>query len=186
MTRDEALALQSEWVENPSLRKHMLSVAACMAAYAVKLGEDADLYEVVGLLHDFDYERHPTQEEHPFVGVEELRRQGVDEVICRAILSHADYSGVTRESNLEKVLYACDELAGFLVACALMRPERLEGMTPKSVKKKMKSKGFAAGVNRDDIVSGAEDLGVPLDDHLAFCIAALRPLAAELELVPSA
>lgn len=182
MTRDEALALQAEWVSNDNLRKHMLAVATCCRAYAVKLGEDPDLYEIVGLLHDFDYERHPTPEEHPFVGVEELRRRGVDEVICHAILAHADYSGVPRESNLDRVLYACDELSGFIVAVALMRPGKLEGMEPSSVRKKMKAKAFAAGVNREDIVRGAEELGVDLNEHIAFCIAALSGVAGELGL----
>ena len=182
MNRDQALALQHEWVSSESLRGHMLAVAACVKAYAATWGEDAELWEVVGLLHDFDFERHPTPEEHPFVGVEHLRTLGVDEAVCRAILSHADYSGVTRESRLEKTLYACDELAGFIVAVALMRPEKLAGMKPKSVKKKMKQKSFAAAIQRDDIINGAADLGIELDDHIAHCIAALQPVAAELGL----
>lgn len=182
MTRDEALALQHEWVEGDSLRMHMLAVATCMRAYAEELGEDGELYEVVGLLHDIDYEEHPSPAEHPFVAVQYLREQGVDETICRAILSHADYADVPRESQLEKVLYACDELSGFLTAVALMRPEKLAGMTAKSVKKKLKQKSFAAGVNRDDIQRGADELGVDLDEHITFCIAAMTPRAAELGL----
>ena len=182
MTPAEALAIQSAWVTSDSLRKHHLAVATCLRAYAEAAGQDADLYEVVGLLHDFDFERHPDLSEHPFVGVEELRRRGIDEVICRAILSHADYSGVARESHLERALYACDELSGFLIAVALMRPERLVGLGPASVKKKMKTKGFAAAVNRDDLVRGAAELGVELDEHIAFCVAALLPVAEQLGL----
>ncbi len=182
MTRAEALALQAEWVSNDNLRKHMVAVAACCRAYAEKLGEDPELYEVAGLLHDFDYERHPTPAEHPFVGVEELRRRGVDEAVCHAILAHADDRGVPRDSNLDRVLYACDELSGFIVAVALMRPGRLEGLEPSSVRKKMKAKAFAAGVNRDDIIRGAEELAVELNEHIAFCVAALRGVASELGL----
>lgn len=182
MNRDEALALQHEWVASASLRGHMLAVAACVKAYALEWGEDAALWEVVALLHDFDYERHPDLSEHPYVGVEELHRRGVDEVICRAILSHGDHTGVPRLTRLEQTLYACDELAGFIVAVALMRPEKLAGMTARSVRKKMKQKSFAAAVNRDDIVRGAEELGVALDAHIDHCIAALQPLAADLGL----
>ncbi|NUP98385.1 MAG: HD domain-containing protein [Armatimonadetes bacterium] len=183
MTPAEALALQHEWVASDSLRKHMLAVAACLRAYANKDGQDPELYEVVGLLHDFDYERHPTADEHPFVGVEELRRRGVDEVICRAILSHATYSGVPRESHLERALFACDELAGFVTAVALMRPEKLTNMSASSVRKKMKAKAFAANVSREDIVQGATEMGVDLNEHIEFCIAALQARAAELGLV---
>lgn len=186
MTPEEALALQHEWVSADSLRKHMLAVAACMRAYAERFGEDAELYEVVGLLHDYDYERYPSLDEHPYRGVEELRRRGVSEVICRAILSHNDASGVIRESTLEKVLYACDELSGFLIACALVRPGRLEGLEPKSVRKKMKQASFAAAVSREDIIRGAAELGVDLDEHIAFCVAALAKVADQLDLVPEA
>jgi len=182
MTPEQALALQREWVTSDSLRKHMLAVAACLRAYAVKLGEPPDLWSAVGLIHDFDFERHPTLDEHPMAGVAELRRRGVDEVICRAVLSHGDLTGVPRESPLEKTLYACDELAGFIMAVALMRPERLQGMTASSVRKKMKTKAFAAAVRREDIIAGAEDLGVDLNEHIDFCIAALQPLASELGL----
>ncbi len=182
MNRDQALALQHAWVTSESLRGHMLAVAACVRAYAVDWGEDAALWEVVALLHDFDYERHPDLAEHPYAGVEELRRMGVEEVICRAILSHGDHTGVTRESRLEKTLYACDELAGFIVAVALMRPEKMTGMTARSVRKKMKQKSFAAAVNRDDILRGAAELGVDLDAHIDHCIAALQPIAADLGL----
>jgi metal dependent phosphohydrolase len=180
MTRDEALAIQGEWVTTESLRKHLLAVAACMKAYAEHYGEDPELYEVVGLLHDFDFERYPTLDQHPFRGVEELRRRGVDEVICRAILSHAVAGGPPRQSNLEHTLFACDELSSFIVAVALMRPDRLAGLEPSSVRKKMKQKGFAAAVDRDEIARGAEELGLDLDEHIRRCIAALQPVAEAL------
>ena len=182
MSPDEARALMYEWVQNENLRRHGEAVAACLRAAAVAEGEDADLWETVGLLHDFDWERHPTLDEHPHKGVEILRGMGVDEVICRAVASHARHTGVSRETRLEKMLFACDELAGFINAVALMRPERLGGMTPKSVRKKMKDKAFAAAVSREDITDGAADLGVDLDAHIAFCIAALQPMAARLGL----
>ncbi|MCC7491322.1 MAG: HDIG domain-containing protein [Fimbriimonadaceae bacterium] len=182
MSPVEALALQHAWVTGDSLRKHMLAVATCLRAYAPHYGGDPDLWETVGLLHDFDYERHPSLAEHPLVGVAELRRRGVDEVICRAVLSHADHADCPRVSDLEKCLYACDELAGFLVAVALLRPEQLAGMGVSSVKKKLKTKAFAANVSRDDIARGAAELGVDLDSHIACCIAALQTRAAELGL----
>ncbi len=182
MTRDEALALQHEWVQSESLRKHCLAVAACLRACAEATGHDPELYEVVGLLHDFDYERYPNLTDHPFRGVEELRRRGVDEIICRAVLSHADGSGVARESHLEKTLYACDELSGFLTAVALMRPDRLTGLTASSVRKKMKAKAFAAAISREDIVRGAAELEVDLDEHIQFCVGALQRVADQLGL----
>lgn len=182
MTRDEALAIVDQWVENDNLKKHMLAVAACLKAYAGRYGGDPELWEVVGLLHDFDWEKHPNLDDHPAKGVAWLREQGVDEVICRAILAHAPRTGVKPESDLEKCLLACDELAGFLIAVALMRPEQLGGMSASSVKKKMKQKSFAAAVSREDIFHGAELLGVDLDEHITFCIAALQGIAGELGL----
>lgn len=182
MSPDQARELMYEWVSNENLRRHGEAVAACLRAYAEAAGEDADLWETVGLLHDFDWERHPTLDEHPQKGVAILREMGVDEVICRAVASHARHTGVSRETRLEKTLFAVDELAGFINAVALMRPERLVGMTPKSVRKKMKDKAFAAAVSREDITEGAADLGVALDEHIAFCIAALEPIAARLGL----
>ena len=181
--RDEALALLHEYTVKPGLRNHALAVEAAMKAYARKHGEDEHAWGLVGLLHDFDYERWPTAEDHPFRGVEILEQQGYPEWFRRAVLSHAEYTGVTRESSLEKVLFACDELCGFLTACALVTPTKsLHDVKVKSVKKKMKSKGFAASVNRDDIRNGTEQLGVELDEHIAFVLEALRGIAGELGL----
>ena len=154
-----------------------------MRAYAKKYGEDEGLWGVVGLLHDFDYEKYPSPEDHPFRGCEILKEHGYSEEIRRAILSHAQYSGVPRESKMEKALFACDELAGFLTACALVKPGKsLAEVEAASVRKKMKDKAFARSVNRDDIVQGAGELGVPLEDHIAFCIEAMRGIASELGL----
>jgi len=184
MKRDEAWALLSEQTSSTNLLKHMLAVEAVMRAYAKKFGEDEELWGVVGLLHDLDYERHPSQEAgHPFAGVELLRARGVSEPICRAILTHADYSGVPRESSMERALYSADELSGFVIAVALVRPSRsLDDVDVPAVKKKMKDKAFARGVRREDIVRGAEELGVPLDEHIAFVIDALRAVAPRLGL----
>jgi putative nucleotidyltransferase with HDIG domain len=184
MTRDEAWALVCEWIHNPNLRKHLLAAEAAMRAYARRLGEDEDSWGIVGLVHDLDYERCPSQEAgHPFVGVEELRRRGVPEAWCRAIVSHADYSGVPRQSSMEKALYGVDELVGFVIAVALVKPSKsLAEVDVTSVKKKMKDKAFARGVNRDDVVRGAEELGVPLDEHIELVINALRDVASELGL----
>jgi putative nucleotidyltransferase with HDIG domain len=188
MTRDEALALMQEHTHSPSLRQHMLAVEAAMRGYAAKLGEDAEPWGIVGLLHDFDYEKFPNQEHsptegHPAWGVEQLRARGVAEPLCRAILGHAAYSGVPRDSGLAKALFAVDELCGFLVACALVRPSKsFADLEVSSVKKKLKDKAFARGVNRDEVRQGAEELGVPLDEHIAFCIPALRPVEAALGL----
>jgi putative nucleotidyltransferase with HDIG domain len=181
--RDAALELLHEYTTKPGLIKHALAVEAACRAYAEQRGEDAEAWGLVGLLHDFDYERWPTPEDHPFRGVEILARRGYPEWFRRAILSHADYSGVARETLLEKTLFACDELSGFLTACALVTPTRsLHDVKVKSVRKKMKSKGFAASVSRDDIVTGATDLGLELDDHIAFVLAALQRVAASLAL----
>jgi len=188
MTRDDALALMAEHTASPGLRQHMLAVEAAMRAYAAKFGEDQDTWGIAGLLHDYDYERYPNDahaptEEHPSWGVRELRARGVAEAICRAILGHASYTGVPRDTPLARALYAVDELCGFLVACALVRPSKsFADLEVSSVKKKLKDKAFARGVNRDDVRQGAEELGIPLDDHIAFVIQALRPVEANLGL----
>src|SRR5581483_3870170 len=172
---ERALATLHEWVQSESLRKHCYAVADSMKHFAQLRGEDVDLWEAVGLLHDMDYERHPTADEHPFKGVEWLRANGWSEEVCRAILSHADYSGVNPETPLEKTLRAVDELSGFVIAVALVRPsKRIEDVDLSSVKKKMKDKAFARAVNRDDIRHGAEDLGLPLDDVITHVIEALK------------
>jgi putative nucleotidyltransferase with HDIG domain len=182
VNREESWELLREWTESDSLLKHMLAVEAAMRAYARKFGEDEERWGITGLLHDMDYEKHPTPAEHPTVGVAELERRGYPEDVRRAILSHADYLDVPRETPMEKTLYAVDELSGFLVVCALVRPERLEGLKAKSVRKKMKQKSFAASVNREDITSGAEELDVDLNEHIDFVVAALRERADALGL----
>jgi predicted hydrolase (HD superfamily) len=181
----QARALLHEWVESESLRKHCEAVSACLRSFARPDGEDEDLWGAVGLLHDMDFEKHPNLElapdGHPFVGVAYLREQGWGETICRAILSHADYSGVVPESALEKTICAVDELSGFVIAVALVRPDKsIHNVEVKSVRKKMKDKAFAAKVNRDEIIHGAERLGVPLDDLIADVITALRTEADRL------
>ncbi len=186
MNREAAYDLMREWTEGDSLRKHMLAVEAAMRAYAKKFGEDEEKWAVTGLLHDMDYEKHPTPDEHPMVGVRELERRGYPEDVLHAIKGHADYLDVPRDTLMSRTLYAVDELSGFVVACALMRPERLENMKARSVRKKMKQKSFAAAVNRDDIVRGAEDLGVDLNEHIEFVAAALRERADVLGLEPEA
>jgi putative nucleotidyltransferase with HDIG domain len=181
--RASAWNLMCEYTLSESLRRHMLAVEACMRAYARRFGEDEDKWGIAGLLHDFDYEKYPTQQEHPFVGNRILEERGYPEEIRRAILSHADYSGVKRESKMEKVLYACDELAGFITASALVKPNKsLAEVEAKSVRRKMKDKAFARSVNRDDIINGAADLGVDLEEHIAFCIEAMKGIAGELGL----
>jgi len=185
---DRALSILHEWVQSDSLRRHCYAVADSMRHFAQLSGADADLWEAVGLLHDMDYERHPNQEQsptegHPFVGVATLREQGWSEEICRAILSHADYAGVTRETPLERTLYAVDELSGFVMAVARVRPSKsINEVDVTSVKKKMKDKAFARAVNRDDIVRGAEELGMPLEDVIVGVIAALKADAERLGL----
>jgi len=186
VNREESWELLREWTEGDSLLKHMLAVEAAMRAYARKFGEDEERWGITGLLHDMDYEKHPTPAEHPTVGVAELERRGYPEDVRRAILSHADYLDVPRETPMEKTLYAVDELSGFVVACALVRPERLEGLKAKSVRKKMKQKSFAASVNREDITRGAEELGVDLNEHIEFVVAALRERADALGLAARA
>ena len=188
MTRDEALKLMQEHTQSPGLRQHMLAVEAALRAYATKLGEDPEAWGVVGLLHDFDYERYPNEahsptEGHPSWGVRLLRERGLPEASCRAILGHASYTGVPRDTPLARTLFAVDELCGFLVACTLVRPSRSFGdLEVSSVKKKLKDKAFARGVNRDEVRQGAEELGVPLDDHVGFVIQALRPVEGTLGL----
>jgi len=181
--RNQAWGLLCEYTQSESLRKHMLAVEACMRAYARKFGEDENKWGITGLLHDFDYEKYPTPAEHPFVGNKILEERGYPEEMRRAILSHADYSGVKRESRMEKTLYACDEIAGFITASALVKPNKsLAEVEAKSVRKKMKDKAFARSVNRDDIINGAADLGVDLEEHIAFCIEAMKGIAGELGL----
>ncbi len=185
MTRQDDLQLLHQYTKSESLIRHMMAVEAAMRAYAAKFGEDVDTWGTVGLMHDFDYERWPDPPDHPLQGAEILKQHGYPDHVIYAIKSHADYlTDCPRVSWLDKALYACDELCGFIVACALMRPGRLNGMTPKSVRKKLKTSTFAAAVNRDDITRGATDLGVDLDDHIAFIIAALQPIASELDLIP--
>ncbi|HEY1527085.1 MAG TPA: HD domain-containing protein [Candidatus Angelobacter sp.] len=181
--RNQAWSLLCEYTQSESLRKHMLAVEACMRAYARKFGEDENQWGITGLLHDFDYEKYPTPAEHPFVGNKILEERGYPEDMRRAILSHADYSGVKRKSKMEKTLYACDEIAGFITASALVKPNKsLAEVEAKSVRKKMKDKAFARSVNRDDIINGAADLGVDLEEHIVFCIEAMKGIAAELGL----
>lgn len=183
MSREQDLALLHEYTTSDSLIKHMLAVEAAVRAYARQFGEDEEKWGTVGLLHDFDYQRWPDPPDHPLKGAAILAERGYPDDVIYAIKSHADYlPDCPRVSLLDKTLYACDELAGFITACALVRPGRLEGLTPKSVRKKMKQTSFAAAVNRDDIVSGAEDLGVELNEHIAFVISALRGVAGELGL----
>ena len=175
MSPQEARTLMMEWVESEALRTHMECVAACMDSYCTGDAQERDAWIVAGLLHDFDYQRHPSVEEHPFVGVEYLRNNtDVSEEIIEAILGHATYSGVERVTSMAKTLFAVDELAGFIVACALIRPTGLEGMQAKSVKKKLKNKNFAAAVSREDIAAGIEELGVELSEHIDRCIDAIR------------
>jgi putative nucleotidyltransferase with HDIG domain len=181
--RDAAWCLLTEFTQSESLRKHALAVEACMRAYARKLGADEHLWGNVGLLHDFDYDRYPSREDHPYKGNEILRERGYSDEFRKAIMSHAEYTGVPRETPMEKTLFACDELAGFLTACALVKPGKsLAEVEAKSVKKKMKDKAFARSVNRDDITTGAAELGVDLEAHIAFCIEAMKAIAPELGL----
>jgi putative nucleotidyltransferase with HDIG domain len=187
-SRDDALALMHEYTQSDALRKHMLAVEAALRAEAQKYGEDEDLWGVVGILHDFDYERFPNEarsptEEHPSEGVRILEARGVSEAVRRAILGHASHTGVPRDTLMARALFGVDELCGFLVACALVRPSRsLADLEVSSVKKKLKDRAFARGVNRDEVRLGAEELGVPLDEHIRFVIEALRPIERELGL----
>jgi putative nucleotidyltransferase with HDIG domain len=183
LDRDQAWELLCEHTKSEGLRKHALAVETCVTAYARKLGEDEGLWSVTALLHDFDWEIHPTLEEHPQKGEPILAARGVPEVVRRAILSHANHLGVPRVSPLEKTLYACDELAGFITAISYVKPSRsVFEVDTQSVKKKMKDKAFARSVNRQDIVDGAQELGVPLDEHIEFCVKAMQARAEELGL----
>jgi putative nucleotidyltransferase with HDIG domain len=183
LTREQAWELFCEWTESPSLRKHVLAVEAAMRAYAPRFGGDPELWGMVGLLHDLDYERYPDLETgHPRKALEELERQGFSDEFVRAVASHADFLGVSRETDMEKALYAVDELSGFVMACAYVRPQGIHGLTPKSVKKKLKTPAFAAAVDRDDLRAGAEALGVDFDEHVSTVIAALEERSAELAL----
>jgi len=182
MDRQAAWDLLCEYTKNENLRKHALAVEACLRAYARKFGEDEEKWAAVGLIHDFDYELYPNAPDHPVKGSDILKERGVSEEIRRAILGHANYTGVARDTLLAKALYACDELAGFVTACALVRPDRIATLEAKSVRKRMKDKAFARAVSREDITKGAEELGLPLDEHITFCIAAMRSIATELGL----
>src|SRR5579872_1963108 len=183
MDRNQAWELLCEFTKSDSLRRHALAVETCVAAYAIHFGEDENKWSVTALLHDFDYEMHPDAPDHPMKGEPILAGRGVDPEIRRAILSHANYSGVPRESLLEKTLFACDELAGFLTACSYVKPGRsIFEVDVASVKRKLKAKAFARNVNREDITSGAQELGAPLEEHIAFCIEAMKARAADLGL----
>jgi putative nucleotidyltransferase with HDIG domain len=185
LDREEAWRLLCEWTQSDSLRKHMLAVETSMRAYARKFGEDEEKWGITGLLHDMDYEKHPTPAEHPMVGVRELASRNYPEDVLEAIKGHADYLDVPRETLLARTLYAVDELSGFIVACALVRPEGLEGLRAKSVRKKMKQRSFAANVSREDIVRGAEEIDVDLNGHIDFIAAALRERSDALGLTAS-
>ncbi len=181
--RETAWCLLTEFTQSENLRKHALAVEACMRAYARRFGEDEDKWGVVGLIHDFDYDRWPSAQEHPYLGNQILAEREWPEEIRKAIMSHADYTGVPRETRMEKALFACDELAGFITAAALVRPDKsIHSLEAKSVKKRMKDKAFARSVSRDDITNGAAALGVDLDEHIGFCIEAMKKVAAELGL----
>jgi putative nucleotidyltransferase with HDIG domain len=187
MQRDGAWCLLTEFTQSESLRKHALAVEVCMCAYARKAGADEELWGMVGLLHDFDYEKYPSPEDHPYRGCEILKDRGYSEEVRRAIMSHAEYSGVARVSPMEKTLFACDELAGFITACTLVKPSKsLAEVEAKSVRKKMRDKAFARSVHREDIIAGAADLGLDLEEHIAFCIDAMKGIAGELGLDGSA
>jgi putative nucleotidyltransferase with HDIG domain len=183
LTRDAAWSLLTEYTKSESLLKHAIAVEAAVRGYARRFGEDEEAWGFVGLIHDFDYERWPDPENHPFRGVEILRDRGCPEFVLRAILSHADYSGVPRETRLEHTLYACDEMAGFVTAAALVRPTKsVLDLEAASVRKRMKDKAFARAVNREDLVRGAEELGLPLEEHIANVIASMRERADDLGL----
>ena len=181
-TREQAWDTLTRYTQSEALRRHALAVEASTASYARRFGEDEELWRVTALLHDFDYEIHPTLDQHPQDGAPILREEGYPEVVVRAVLSHAEHVGLERETLLEKTLFACDELSGFVHACGLVRPTGLDGLEPKSVRKKLKQPSFAAGVHRDEVYAGAELLGLELDEHIANVIEALQPIAPELGL----
>jgi putative nucleotidyltransferase with HDIG domain len=181
-TRQQAWETLTQYTKSEALLRHALAVEASTASYAARFGEDAELWRVAALLHDFDYEIHPTIENHPQDGAPILRELGYPEVVIDAVLAHASHTGVVRDTPLKKSLFACDELSGFVHACGLVRPTGLEGLEPKSVKKKLKQPSFASGVSREDVYEGAEELGVDLDEHIRNVVEALRPISAELGL----
>ena len=181
-TRAAAWETLNRYTKNEALLRHALAVEAAVGAYAQKFGEDEELWRATALLHDFDYEMHPTLDKHPQDGAPILREEGYPEDVIEAILSHAEHLELPRDTMLKKTLFACDELSGFVHACALVRPTGLEGLEPKSVRKKLKQPSFAAGVHRDEVYKGAEELGVELDDHIRTIVAALQPISAELGL----
>jgi putative nucleotidyltransferase with HDIG domain len=181
-TRRQAWETLTRYTSSEPLLRHALAVEAATAFYARRFGEDEELWRVVALLHDFDYEIHPTLDEHPQDGAPILREEGYPEAVVEAVLSHANHLGLERDTPLKKTLFACDELSGFVHACGLVRPTGLDGLEPKSVRKKLKQPSFAAGVSRDDVYRGAEELGVDLDEHIANVIAALQPIAGDLGL----
>src|SRR4051794_36164782 len=181
-TREQAWQTLTKYTKSESLLRHALAVEASTAAYARQLGGDEELWRVVALLHDFDYEMHPTLDKHPQDGAPILREEGYPEEVVEGVLSHAEHLGLPRDTPLKKTLFACDELSGFIHACGLVRPDGIETLEPKSVRKKLKQPSFASGVNRDDVYKGAELLGVELDEHIAFVTEALRPISPELGL----
>lgn len=182
MNRNDALSLLKEYTKDEALIKHMLAVESAMRAYAKEFNENEEKWGIVGLLHDFDYEQYPTAEGHPLKGSEILKERGLPEDMRRAIISHASYTGVPRDSIMAKALYACDELCGFIIACALVRPNKISDLEVSSVKKKMKDKAFAKNVSREAIIEGAEEFGIPLDQHIQFVINAMKSISKELGL----
>lgn len=182
MNRNQALDILHQYVSNDALRKHMYAVEAAMRAYARKFNEDEEKWAIVGLLHDFDYEMYPNAPDHPLKGSEILRQIGVGEDVIKAILGHASYTNVPRDTKMAKVLYAVDELCGFITACALVRPNKISDLEASSVKKKMKDKAFAKNVNREEIIQGAEELGVDLTEHINFVISAMKSISKDLGL----
>jgi putative nucleotidyltransferase with HDIG domain len=181
-TREQAWETLTRYTKSEALRRHALAVEAGTGAYARRFGEDEELWRVVALLHDFDYEIHPTLDQHPQDGAPILREEGYPEVVIEGVLSHAEHLGLPRDTPLKKTLFACDELSGFIHACGLVRPDGIATLEPKSVRKKLKQPSFAAGVHRDEVYRGAEELGVDLDEHIAFVVEAMRPIAADLGL----
>jgi putative nucleotidyltransferase with HDIG domain len=181
-TRERAWETLTKYTQSEALRRHALAVEASVGAYARKFGEDEELWRVTALLHDFDYEMHPTLDEHPQDGAPILREEGYPEVVIEGVLSHAEHLGLPRDTPLKKTLFACDELSGFIHACGLVRPDGIDTLEPKSVRKKLKQPSFASGVSRDDVYNGAELLGVELTEHIAFVTEAMRPISRELGL----
>jgi putative nucleotidyltransferase with HDIG domain len=185
MDRETTWNLLCDYTKNENLRKHALAVEACMRAYARRFHEDEDKWGCAGLIHDFDYELYPNAPDHPLKGSEILEQKGYPEEVRRAILGHASYTGVARDTKMAKTLFACDELAGFITACSLVRPDKIQALEAKSVLKRMKDKAFARSVSREDILQGAEELGLPLEEHIAFCVDAMRGIADKLGLAPN-